>query len=565
MTLPTAAFEAGRYVGSIVYVEPAVVKLNLPHGTTSVAPSYSGHRVGRGEVGEFVVIEGETQGILGRITQIRLLDGDRLTVEPARKSEAVTANPIGTVQLLLSIDLATGKISRGILEHPRIGQYAYAAHPDLVKHAVEQNGGEAARFVELAHLPQSPTTRISFPPDAIFGRHCAVLGTTGGGKSWTLARLLGEIACHRGKAILFDPSGEFRTLNERAGHVWLGGQPATADDRRFFVGFPHKHLSESDLFAMFQPSGGSQSPKLREALQSLKLLHLAPELGTDGLLIKAQQAKAPVVNKQREHAAAIREPGAAYDITKLADQIYEECVFPTGGFQNNPNPASWGGADVNGRGYCTTLVSRISVLVHSAEMAPVFAPGALADLTVVIQQFLADDRYSILRVSMEDLPFEHHTRELVANALGHHLIKLARRGAFKDKPLIVALDEAHQFLNKSIGDEFNRVRLESFGLIAKEGRKYGLHALLATQRPRDIPEDVLSQMGMFIVHRLINEKDRQIVEQACGSLDASAASFLPILGQGEALVIGLDTPMTMPVQILHPVNPPDSTPAAIWR
>ena len=127
------------------------------------------------------------------------------------------------------------------------------------------------------------------------------------------------------------------------------------------------------------------------------------------------------------------------------------------------------------------------------------------------------------------------------------------------------MDEAHQFLNKSIGDEFNRVRLESFGLIAKEGRKYGLHALLATQRPRDIPEDVLSQMGMFIVHRLINEKDRQIVEQACGSLDASAASFLPILGQGEALVIGLDTPMTMPVQILRPVNPPDSTPAALWK
>ena len=211
MGLPAAAFEAGRYVGSIVYVEPAVVRLNLPHGTISVAPSYSGHRVGRGEVGEFVVIEGETQGILGRITQIRLLDSDRLTVEPARKSEAVTPNPIGSVQLLLSIDLATGKISRGIPEHPRIGQYAYAAHPDLVKHAIEQNEGEAGNFVELAHLPQSPTTRISFPPVSIFGRHCAVLGTTGGGKSWTLARLLGEIARHRGKAILFDPSGEFRT------------------------------------------------------------------------------------------------------------------------------------------------------------------------------------------------------------------------------------------------------------------------------------------------------------------------------------------------------------------
>jgi len=447
MALPTAAFEAGRYVGSIVYVEPAVVRLNLPPGTTSVAPSYSGHRVGRGEVGEFVVIEGETQGILGRITQIRLLDGDRLTVEPARKS-AATANPIGSVQLLLSIDLATGKVSRGMLEHPRIGQYAYAAHPDLVKHAVEQNGGEAAKFVDLAHLPQSPTTRISFPSGAIFGRHCAVLGTTGGGKSWTLARLLGEVARHRGKAILFDPSGEFRSLNERTRHVCLGGQSAGAADTRVFVGFPHRHLSEGDLFGMFQPSGGSQCPKLREALQSLKLLHLEPGLGTDGLLIRSQKPKGPVVDRLHQHAAAMREAGVGYDITKLADQIYEECVFPTGGSQANPNPLIWGGPDMNGRGYCTTLVSRIGVLVQSAEMAPVFAPGALPDLTQVIQDFLRDDATSVLRVSMEDLPFEHYTRELVANALGHHLIKLARAGAFKDKPLIVALDEAHQFLNK---------------------------------------------------------------------------------------------------------------------
>ena len=114
------------------------------------------------------------------------------------------------------------------------------------------------------------------------------------------------------------------------------------------------------------------------------------------------------------------------------------------------------------------------------------------------------------------------------------------------------------------GYEFNRFRLESFGLIAKEGRKYGLLTVLSTQRPRDIPEDVLSQMGTFIVHRLINDRDRQTVENACGSLDTSAAAFLPILGQGEALVIGLDTPMTMPVQVLWPNDQPDSTDIDLW-
>ncbi|MFV9997102.1 MAG: hypothetical protein AB8W37_04425 [Arsenophonus endosymbiont of Dermacentor nuttalli] len=56
----------------------------------------------------------------------------------------------------------------------------------------------------------------------------------------------------------------------------------------------------------------------------------------------------------------------------------------------------------------------------------------------------------------------------------------------------VFIDEAHQFLNKKIGDELNRFELDVFGNIAKEGRKFGLNVVIATQRPRDIPEDVLS-------------------------------------------------------------------------
>ncbi|CAJ3269232.1 Type IV secretory pathway, VirB4 components [Burkholderia pseudomallei] len=159
---------------------------------------------------------------------------------------------------------------------------------------------------------------------------------------------------------------------------------------------------------------------------------------------------------------------------------------------------------------------------------------------------------------MENVPFEHCARELIVNAVGRYLLQRARQGVFRQMPLVVALDEAHQFLNKDIGDEVHRVCLDAFGIIAKEGRKYGLTTLLATQRPRDIPEDVLSQMGMFIVHRLINHRDREIVEKACGNLDGSAAAFLPTLGQGEAILVGVDFPMPTPVRILPPVHRPES-------
>lgn len=561
MRLPTAPFETKRYLGSVTQIEPTSVRLNLPHSYAASSTSYSGQRIGRGEVGEFVLIEAEANAILGRLTQVRLPEGERLTVEPSREGGKTPVNAVGIVQLLISIDLSSGRIIRGVPEHPRVGQYVYSAHPELVKHAIEDSRGGGEHHVHLAHVPSSPTTEVTFPPSALFGRHCAVLGTTGGGKSWTVARLLGEVARHRGKAILFDPSGEFHTLNVRTRHVYLGGERAGENDLREFVAFPFRHLSESDLFAMFQPSGGSQSPKLREALLSLKLIAHVPALANNGLLLKANTPKAAFNEALAEHAATVREPGAIYDITRLPDQIYEECVWPTG---QGGNANSWGNYDQNSKGYCTTLVSRIAVQTASREMACIFSPDGAHDLTEVLDEFLEDDEQSILRISMEALPFEHGTRELVANGLGRYLLTCARAGLFRERPLLAVLDEAHQFLNKSVGDDYNRFRLESFGLIAKEGRKYGLLTVLSTQRPRDIPEDVLSQMGMFIVHRLINEKDRQIVERACGSLDASAAAFLPILGQGEALVIGLDTPMTMPVQVKRPVCEPDSTDIALW-
>lgn len=200
---------------------------------------------------------------------------------------------------------------------------------------------------------------------------------------------------------------------------------------------------------------------------------------------------------------------------------------------------------------------RITTFQKSQPMTPIFAPhDYMTDLTRVIDEFLGDPDLRVLRVSMRHLAFEQNTRELVVNAIGRYLLSRARRGDFQKVPVVVAIDEAHQFLNKSIGDDNNKVTLDAFGLIAKEGRKYGLTCLLATQRPRDIPEDVLSQMGMFVVHRLINERDQSVVINASGILDLSTATFLPSLRDGEALIVGTDSIMPMPIILNAPKQKP---------
>jgi hypothetical protein len=82
--------------------------------------------------------------------------------------------------------------------------------------------------------------------------------------------------------------------------------------------------------------------------------------------------------------------------------------------------------------------------------------------------------------------------------------------------------------------------------------KYGLTICMATQRPRDIPDGVLSQMGTLIVHRLINDKDREVVERAADEIDLAAAAFLPTLAPGEAAIVGVDFPIPLTVQITMP-------------
>lgn len=559
--LAAAPFDQSRYIGTVCHVRPTNVGVNLPLAAAPNSSHFAGFPIHGGQVGEFVVIEGEEHAVLGRLTEVRLPERDRLSVEPTADQDT-PSHPLGIIQLLTAIDLETGMALRGVPLHPRIGQHVFSAHPLLVKQAVEGTTLAEAGKVRLAVFPHAQNTSVSIPPAHIFGRHCAVLGATGGGKSWTLAHLVEEISRLGGKAILFDATGEYDGQTGSIEHVHLGGVREDEHDRRTFVSFPFNHFSETDLFALFRPSASAQMPKLREAIRSLKLAHLAPRIAVEGLIRKAEQSKVAFEEALVRHGSQLEQPSAEFNIQLLARQVEEECVWPT----SNRGARQWGGANGNELGFCTPLISRITADVNSPHLACVFQPIQLDEpLTVSIDRFLRDNTKRILRVSMEYLPFEHSTRELVANAVGRHLLRLARQGRFKHNPLVVLLDEAHQFLDKNIGDEFSKTPLDAFGLIAKEGRKYCLTCVLATQRPRDIPEDVLSQMGMFIVHRLINERDRTVVEKACGNLDAAAAAFLPTLGQGEAIVVGVDSPMPLPVLVRPPRFPPQSKGAQYER
>jgi hypothetical protein len=362
-----------------------------------------------------------------------------------------------------------------------------------------------------------------------------------------------ETANAGGKILLIDATGEFHTLSRAVKHCHIGHTvdepPGTVE-----LVFPYRQLTEEDLFALFRPSGQAQVPKLRDAMKSLKVAALAPALATDGLIVKANKSKAPFEEAYRDHIEVVEGSALALDITRLARQVEEECVWASG----RGDYSIWGDKNMQEVSYCVSLTNRIADLVRSPELACVFQPGSMTPVQTAISSFLDDASTRILRISLRHVAFARNAREIIANAVGRHLLSDARTGRFKTKPLIVILDEAHQFLAKTLGDENSRYPLDSFELIAKEGRKYCLTICIATQRPRDIPDGVLSQMGTLVVHRLTNDADRQVVERASGEIDKSAAAFLPTLAPGQAALIGVDFPMPVTVQIDRPSNQPDS-------
>lgn len=338
-------------------------------------------------------------------------------------------------------------------------------------------------------------------------------------------------------------------------HVYLGKGEARPGDA-VEVSFPYCEMIESDLFAIFKPSGQSQAPKLRAAMKSLKLVKVEPSIAQGGLLVKANNPKKPVEEANEKHVAVVEGVQADFDVKLLTRQIEQECVYPAANYGRDPS--HWGDTNGNEYSWCVPLLYRVEQAVNSEELACVVAPDGKESLRTSIDNFVNDDSKRILRISLQNLPFAHDARGIVANAVGRCLLGMAREGRFRERPTVVFLDEAHQFLDKTVGGEGSRVRLDAFGLIAKEGRKFGLTICISTQRPRDIPEDVLSQIGTLVVHRLINDEDRRVVERASGDIDRSAAEFLPTLGPGEAVIIGVDIPVPLSIQIEQPDRKPDS-------
>lgn len=559
---PRGLLRPELFIGVLSSVSAQAVRFNLNEAGSPSGAHFLGGRYGKGEVGEFVLIEGQINLLLGRVVEIHLPESDRRSVN-ASHSKVPDLDAVGTIQLLGSVAMDSLRVTAGVESYPRLGDRVYAAPHKFVASLpslMEPEGSpESKVLLKLGSIDVALESAVSIRPEKLFGRHCAILGATGGGKSWTTARIIEECIKYKTKIILLDATGEYRGFSgAHVEHFHLGSpvETATGSQPR---SLPPTCFVESDFIALFEPAGKVQGPKMRAAMRSLRLAQLVPSVASNGIIKKIDQSKGPVIAAEQQAGVSdkLDDPRQGFDVSKLIAQIEQECVYPDGfGVGKGVKDTTKWGGDSGEVSYCLSLMSRISAVLTAPSFECVFKSTAPA-LTTSIADFVANDK-RLLRICLSGVAYEFKAREITANVIGRHLLNLARNGKFKNSPVVVIVDEAHNFLGRQIGGEDAVARLDAFELIAKEGRKYGLNICLTTQRPRDITEGVLSQMGTLVVHRLTNDRDREVVERACGEIDRSASSFLPNLKPGEAAIIGADFPIPLTIQIFPPEARPES-------
>ncbi|WP_232057802.1 ATP-binding protein [Listeria sp. PSOL-1] len=560
-------FDNNYFIGYISHVSPQFVKVHFPSSTLLNKTIFSGEEFNGGLVGNFVTIEAENDGFIGKISEINLPEKERLALSE-KSFQNSDFHPTATIEVLLSFDYFDGKAKHTLNAFPNIGAKVFVCPSGFIEKYVKNFGQKDSKevpYVNLGCLTSNLDTEVCVSQQALFNRHCAIVGTTGGGKSYTIAKLIDNMVNNKSKVILLDPTGEYSVIEK-------GVQSVTMGEGAFF---PYQKLTKEDLFFLIKPSEGVQKPKLLEAIRSLKAVKIYQENNdvatsrpflapfvNNGLIVKPNNSIKLYEKYMKENFSEIETTNLELDILQLGNQVLKECIYPT----DFTDHKKFGKPYENNANFCYGMVSRIHNLVNTKIYNDAFnfsdEKQDEQSLTEIIKQFIAEEQQGnfILRIGFESIGYEFQAREILANAIGRYLLKLAREKHFKDNPIVLILDEAHQFLNKIVVDDFfQSTALSSFEQISKESRKFGLFLCIATQMPRDIPAGTLSQMGTFIVHRLINYNDKEAIRQSCSSANSEILSYLPVLGEGEAILTGVDFSMPLSIKISKPSVPPDSS------
>jgi uncharacterized protein len=426
---------------------------------------------------------------------------------------------LGELDLVGEAHIDGGEFRRGVSAHPALGEPVYAA-TDIDLQSVYQPN--RASMIQIGTVYQADHRPALISVDGLLGKHFTIVGTTGSGKSCSVALLLQRILEVNNKAhiLLLDPHSEYAAaFGDKAelltpANLELPFWLLTADEIREVV------------------AGGQRNGEfVPEALTILQ-----------ELIPFARKSFFRSTNSGVADSFITVDTPVPYSLRELG-RLIDEQMGKLDKAQPN-GPYRW-------------LKNRLETLRADSRFGFMFGGMTVRDnMAEIISRIfrIPVGEKPITIVDLSGVPSE--ILNVVVSVLSRMTFDFAlwSRGAV---PILLVCEEAHRYAPADAAAGFEPTK-EALARIAKEGRKYGVSLAIVTQRPSEIAPTILSQCNTLIAFRMTSVKDQEIVrgivtDSAFGLLD-----FLPSLGNGEAIIAG--EAVTVPQRIRLAQLDPDKKP-----
>lgn len=555
-------------IGSIVEVAGSEIKVELDGSIAELTRTYGGRVYPIGQFASVIKIH------FGRrilVAYVRLL---RMRSELARE-QGLTPPPPAEDSRILQADLfgeATWEeksksldFRRGVRNYPLPGQAVHLTTQEELRKIYEgaENVASAAcdPMLPLGSYVGAEGTICYANLDKLFGMHCAVLGSTGAGKSGTVAAILHSLLEHQAKrgsdatlrprVIMIDPHGEYAAaFGERA--VVLRAYNLLAieeggSENVVQLKLPYWMMTGEEfrdlVIGKTEYEATSENNIVFKALTHSRLVQRGWAKPSEDWEGKTSSAVDPSEPRPVDESA--KSPIGEYDRDTPDPFSLDEFIAHIRKEQGVRNKSgkweSYAPSDFKPH---ASVLDKLAVLRSDPRLSFMMAEykSADPDLSEILEQFVGEidesKKADIRIVDISGLPNEvaGPLAAAIARLLFQYKVWQTRKERERD-PVLLVCEESHRYVPDAGLAEYQSAQ-KAIRRIAKEGRKYGLGLMLVSQRPADVERTVLSQCNSWIVMRLTNSADQEHVNRFLPDGLAGLSRLLPSLSRQEAIFVG---------------------------
>lgn len=383
----------------------------------------------------------------------------------------------------------------------------------------------------------------------LFQKHAVIVGSTGSGKSCTVATLIEEIAkLQSSNAVVFDIHGEYEPIiGENIKHFKIAGPSDGVSDG--FIYLPYWLLTYEEMISMMIDRSDNNAPN-----QAMIFSRTVYKCKKDYLI---SVGKSDIVDD-----ITIDSP-TPYDIKTLLDEL--------NAINSEVVPGAKAGSTKKGdfNGTLSRFIQRLENKVSDKRLNFLFSSDeSLLNYDYMVElcsklMLPASSNGGVKIIDFSEVPSD--VLPLVVSLVAR-LIFSVQQWTDREKinPIAIFCDESHLYIPQNTKQGIEAQSLNSFERIAKEGRKYGIGLVVITQRPSEVDRTVLSQSSNFIAMRLTNADDQNVIKKLLPDSLGNFGELLPILDVGEALIVGDASLLPSRINVNKPNPEPNSATIGFW-